>query len=150
MPSFASDNRVPRKQPVSLTVLGSGTCVPSLARSSCAVLLTLGRTSILVDIGQGTIRRLLKAGVSIFSIDHILISHLHPDHTGELASFLFSTKYATTDSRDRPLCLTAGKGFSAFYDRLVKAYGPAISLEPEMLRIRWGMSASWGLERERS
>ena len=48
---------------IHITILGSGTCVPSLTRSACAVLMTVGASQLLFDIGPGTMRRLLEAGV---------------------------------------------------------------------------------------
>lgn len=118
-----------------ITILGSGTCVPSLTRSSCAVLVGVENRELLFDIGAGTIRRLLETGTTIFDISHILISHLHPDHTGELASFLFSTKYASNVGRTTPLTVVAAKGFSSFLGRLENVYDRHIVLESGMLKI---------------
>jgi len=60
-----------------ITILGSGTCVPSLDRSSCSVLLETGNSRLLFDAGAGTMRRLLKTHLQIFDITHIFISHFH-------------------------------------------------------------------------
>jgi ribonuclease BN (tRNA processing enzyme) len=120
---------------ISVTILGSGTCVPSLTRSSCSVLMAAENTKLLFDVGPGTIRRLLEADTTVFDISHILISHLHPDHTGELASFLFSKKYAGGNNWTTPLTLVGGKGFLSFFNRLEDVYGRHIALESEMLNI---------------
>ncbi|MFZ1200995.1 MAG: MBL fold metallo-hydrolase, partial [Desulfobacterales bacterium] len=82
---------MPRQMTV--TILGSGTCVPSLKRSSCAVLVETGTSVVLLDSGAGTMRRLLETGRTIFELSHIFYSHFHPDHSGELAPLLFATKY---------------------------------------------------------
>ena len=50
---------------IHVTVLGSGTCVPSLTRSACALLMTVGTSHLLFDIGPGSMRRLLEAGVQV-------------------------------------------------------------------------------------
>ena len=76
---------------LSVTILGSGTCVPSLKRSSCSVLMKAGDNILLFDSGAGTMRRLLEAGIEIYDVSFVFFSHFHPDHTGELASFLFLT-----------------------------------------------------------
>lgn len=117
-----------------VTILGSGTCVPSLKRSSAAVLVTTGDSRILLDIGAGTIHRLLEAGHPVVDITHILITHFHPDHTGELASFLFSNKYPDASLRRRPLTLLGGPGFKDFFRRLSEVYGGWIALPPEKIR----------------
>jgi ribonuclease BN (tRNA processing enzyme) len=106
--------------------------VPSLARSSCAALVTAGRERILIDAGPGTMRRLLEAETTIFDLSHLLLSHLHPDHTGELVPLLFATKYPDGDRRQHPLKLVAGQGFRNFYNELKGVYGEWIEL-PERL-----------------
>ncbi|MBW1822481.1 MAG: ribonuclease Z, partial [Deltaproteobacteria bacterium] len=83
---------------ITVTILGSGTCVPSLKRSSCSVLVEVSDSKLLFDSGPGTMRRLLEAGITIFDISFIFYSHLHPDHTGELVTFLFATKYPDANS----------------------------------------------------
>jgi ribonuclease BN (tRNA processing enzyme) len=120
---------------IAVTVLGSGTCVPSLERSSCSVLVETGGRKWLIDSGAGTLRRLLEAGTSHLDISCLLYSHLHPDHTGELASLLFATKYPEGVSRTEPLTVIAGRGFVDFFSRLKGAYGSWIDLGPERFRI---------------
>ncbi|MCP3922100.1 MAG: MBL fold metallo-hydrolase [Desulfobacterales bacterium] len=103
-----------------ITILGSGTCVPSLERSSCAALVEISEKKILIDSGAGTIRRLLKYGVHINDIDIILYTHLHPDHTCEIIPFLFASKYGK--KRDKKLSIYAGAGFKDFFGKLKEAY----------------------------
>jgi ribonuclease BN (tRNA processing enzyme) len=119
-----------------ITILGSGTCVPSLARSSCAVLATVGETRLLLDAGPGTMHRLLRAGTTIFDLSYIFISHLHPDHSGELVPLLFATKYPDGGRRRQPLTLVAGKGFGRFFNGLKSVYGQWIELPAPLIRIR--------------
>jgi ribonuclease BN (tRNA processing enzyme) len=116
-------------------ILGSGTCVPSLKRSSSSILIDIDGVKLLMDSGAGTIRRLLETQTRIFDISYIFYSHFHPDHSGELASFLFSTKYSGKHLRKKPLTIVAAKGFNAFYDRLKTAYGKWIELEPHELTM---------------
>ena len=123
------------KNPILITILGSGTCVPSLRRSSCSVLLETGGEKLLFDAGAGTLRRMLECGVSIFDISCIFFSHFHPDHTAELIPFLFATKYSECRTRKTPLTLIAGKGFSAFYQSLKQAYGHWIELDTGILSV---------------
>lgn len=120
---------------ISVTILGSGTCVPSLRRSSCSVLMQINDNLLLFDSGAGTMRRLLEAGITIFDISHIFYSHLHPDHTGELVSFLFANKYSGTARRRIPITFVAAEGFAAFYKSLITVYGHWIELDPELFSI---------------
>jgi ribonuclease BN (tRNA processing enzyme) len=118
---------------LTVTILGSGTCVPSLQRSSCSVLVETASAKLLFDSGPGTMRRLLEAGTTIFDISHIFYSHFHPDHTGELVPFLFANKYPDQNRRCDPLTIVAGKGLDHFFTGLKAVYGSWIALAPDIL-----------------
>jgi len=118
-----------------VTILGSGTCVPSLERSACAVLMELGSTKLLFDSGPGTMHRLLSAGVEIFDIDFVFYSHFHPDHTGELVPFIFANKYPNSNQRNALLTMGAGNGFLNFFNGLQSVYGDWLELPEGMMRI---------------
>lgn len=114
-----------------ITILGSGTCVPSLVRNPCSFLMQTGNGNLLFDCGAGVMRRLLEIGVSIYDITHIFLSHFHPDHSGELASFLFALKYPEPPLQQRSLTIVAGRGFQSFFERLQSVYGDWIVLPAE-------------------
>jgi ribonuclease BN (tRNA processing enzyme) len=118
-----------------ITVLGSGTCVPSLQRSACSVLIQIDAAVLLLDSGAGTMRRLLEAGLTIDEISYVFYSHLHPDHSGEFVPFLFATKYPASYTRRKPFTIVAARGFSDFYEKLKAAYGHWIELAPGMMNI---------------
>jgi len=120
---------------LSVTILGSGTCVPSLKRSSCSALIETGGKKLVFDLGPGTMRRLLEVDTKIFDISFIFFSHFHPDHTGELVSFLFSSKYSGKEQRQTPITFIAGRGFAEFYNRLKMVYGNWVELEPGLINI---------------
>jgi ribonuclease BN (tRNA processing enzyme) len=120
---------------IKVTILGSGTCVPSLRRSSCSVLMQVGTSKLLFDSGPGTMRRLLEAHTTIFEISHIFYSHFHPDHSGEFAAFIFASKYPDSSRRTTPLTVAGGWGFMDFYTGLKTAYGHWIELAPRQLTI---------------
>jgi len=108
---------------IKLTVLGSGTGWPRLERGAPGYLLQVAGENILLDMGPGTIYRLLKAGVQISEIDGIFLSHFHPDHVTDLIPFFFATRYALGYKRERPFWLIAGEGFSQFHQGLRQAFG---------------------------
>ena len=118
-----------------VTILGSGTAVPSLARASCSVLVAADRQRIVLDAGCGTIHRLVAAGCDPCSVTHLVLSHFHPDHSGELASFLFANKYPDSRQRRVPLTLIGGPGLRRFFDALTAAWGHWIDLGPERFRL---------------
>lgn len=117
-----------------VTILGSGTCVPSLKRSSAAILVRSGPARILVDVGDGTLQRLLAAGETVFSITHLLLTHFHPDHSGALPAFLFANKYPAIQ-RQVPLQLVGGAGFGRFFHALTSAWGHWIQLPRDLCSL---------------
>lgn len=123
------------KPEISVTVLGSGTCVPSLERSSCSIMIKVHDARLLFDSGPGTMRRLLRTNTTIFDVDYIFYSHFHPDHTAELVPFLFATKYPDTSQRQTVLTIIAGVGFDVFFAGLKAVYGKWIELDPGLVDI---------------
>lgn len=123
------------KSGIIVTILGSGTCVPSLQRSSCAVLMETGASRLLFDSGPGTMRRLLKAETTIFDLDYVFYSHFHPDHSAELVPLLFATKYPDGNRRQSLLTIVAGRGLKEFFGGLKAVYGNWIELEEGLLEF---------------
>jgi ribonuclease BN (tRNA processing enzyme) len=121
---------------IRITILGSGTGVPSLARSSCSILIEIKGEMLLFDVGPGTMGRALEAGITIDRITHLFISHLHQDHTGELASFIFAGKYPGMKKRKSPLTVVDAKGIGNFYEGLQMVYGKWIEMDEDTLVIR--------------
>jgi ribonuclease BN (tRNA processing enzyme) len=68
-----------------VTVLGSGGPIANARRVSSGYLVSIdGQARILVDTGGGTFERIGRCGVDIATLEQILLTHLHIDHSGEL------------------------------------------------------------------
>jgi len=89
---------------------------------------------LILDCGNGTTWKLGKIGINYLEIDHIFITHFHPDHTADLIPFLFATKYSYGSTREKPLHLWGPPGFISFFSALREAYGEWIV--PEKLEIK--------------
>lgn len=63
-----------------VTILGSGSSMPSLSRGSAAQLVNVRENFFMIDCGEGTQIQLRKFSVKIQRLNHIFISHLHGDH----------------------------------------------------------------------
>lgn len=118
---------------MNLTILGSGTGVPSAERSACSFVLETGGRVLLFDLGPGTVRRLAEAGFSLTRISSIFISHFHPDHVSELIAFLFATKYPAAYRRRTPFQLIGAKGIGNLYGKLLNVFGEWIEMEPGLM-----------------
>jgi ribonuclease BN (tRNA processing enzyme) len=71
-----------------ITLLGTGTPIPSLTRASSSYLIEAGRDVILLDHGPGAFQRLMQAGKKAQDVTHVFLSHLHFDHCGDLPRLL--------------------------------------------------------------
>jgi len=128
-----------------LTLLGTGTAVPRLERSSSACLLRVNDRNILIDCGAGTLRRLLEDGLSYHDIDLLLLTHLHPDHTADLVPFLFACRYSTMP-RTGKLDVVGGKGTRRFLTQLDNTFGRHLFSSHYALDIREVGDESWTWE----
>ena len=73
-----------------LTILGSGSAIPTVDRNPTAQLLNVNERFFLIDCGEGTQVQLRKYQLSFQRIHHIFISHLHGDHYFGLIGLLNS------------------------------------------------------------
>ena len=105
-----------------VTILGSGTAVPSLDRNSSGVLIQEEGTNTLIDFGYGTLKQLLHLGITYHDIDRIFFTHNHPDHMCDLIPFLFGARYRPS-ARKKDLEIVAGPGFQDFFDKLMSVFG---------------------------
>lgn len=92
-----------------ITVLGCGS-EPNLKKAGSSFLVTDKNNQLLLDMGPGSMRNMLKAGVNFYNFKHIIISHFHLDHSLDLFFFLFCRAFIS-NNRQR-LYLYGPKGFS--------------------------------------
>lgn len=110
-----------------IQILGSGTCIPSARRGSSGYLVKLDSENILFECGNGVTWKLEKVGTSYLEIDHLFITHLHPDHNADLIPFLFATKHPAEKGRTSDLKIWGPAGFNNFISKLQNVYGEWIN-----------------------
>ena len=102
------------------TVLGSGTCVPSVDRNAPGYLIEAGGLHILVDCGNGTLRQLAHAGKDYRKIDTICITHTHPDHISDLVALLHALAGTPGYTREQDIEIIGPKGIKQFYRKCIE------------------------------
>jgi ribonuclease BN (tRNA processing enzyme) len=88
-PPAAAANRAPPPPGTRLIMLGTrGGPGVSVDRSESASAVVVDGVPYLVDCGYGTMRALVAAGVGFQSVSTMFLTHLHDDHTADIAALL--------------------------------------------------------------
>ena len=128
-----------------ITVLGSGTAIPDEERGSPGMAVRSGDTLLFLDLGSGSLYRAARFGIDVRSADAVLLSHLHPDHTGDLVPLLFAFRNPEWP-RERALSLCGPAGLLEFLRDLETAYGSWIDSEGYQREVKIFPSGSWPLK----
>jgi ribonuclease BN (tRNA processing enzyme) len=91
---------------------------------------------LLLDLGSGALRALLRHGLNFNQIDILALTHLHPDHLGDLVAFFFATHYSLGYTRREVFWLLAARGFGEFYARLRGTFGEWVVPPPGLMELR--------------
>ncbi len=113
-------------------LLGTGTAIPIQKHSPAGLIIKADEQCLLFDIGPGTLGRLHLADVAYNHINHLLLSHLHPDHTLDLATLLLIFNYAPNAERTTPFPITGCRGLEDFFKRFVTLYPEIAPLSFEL------------------
>ena len=107
-----------------ITLLGTGTSQITLERRASSVLIELDDTKILFDCGHGVLQRLLEIGVHPNNINHIILSHFHPDHVSDLIPFFHTGAKEKYNPRTTDLHVYGPPGVHSFIDKVENLFKP--------------------------
>ena len=114
----------------SITLLGTGTCQIEYERRASSVLLDIDGLPILFDCGHGTVQRLLEAGIQHNQLNHIILSHFHPDHVSDLIPLLHAGAWSRRNPRSTNLHIYGPAGTQKLVDGLMSVFGAASFTQP--------------------
>lgn len=69
-------------------LLGTGAALSDATREHTYMVVQGEQSAILIDCGGGPVQRLSQASVALDSIDHMILTHHHPDHLYGVSVFL--------------------------------------------------------------
>ncbi len=102
-----------------VTLLGSGSPSPSLARCHPSVLVEWGETAkVLVDAGDGVVGQILRSGTDLGSIHRVALTHMHWDHILGYPGFVWGSWIAGRGS----LQTWGPTGTRDMHERLVEGF----------------------------
>jgi len=109
---------------VELVTVGTGTVAPSAHRTSACHWVRRGNARVLLDCGAGALHRLAEFGLPWHEVTHVVLSHFHPDHYGELPLLVYALKYTTVPPRAEPLVILGPPGVVRLVKALAEGFGP--------------------------
>jgi len=115
-----------------VTLLGTGVPTPRPDRFGPSTLVEAGEQRLLIDAGRGATIRLYQLGVPMGTLDALLLTHYHSDHTSGIPDLWLtgwlSSFYAR---RTAPLRVIGPVGAKALMSNLEKAYAADIKIRIE-------------------
>src|SRR3990172_11088705 len=109
-----------------ITCVGTGTAVPERDRACSGYWVAAGDARLLVDCGPGVVHSLARLGVSWSDLTHLVLSHFHNDHIGDVPFLFFALHYGVTEPRRTPLMVIGPSGTKQLFGRLGRAFGSHI------------------------
>lgn len=110
---------------ITVTLLGTGSPVPSLERYGAATLVSAGGQMLLFDAGNGAQLRLLEAGVSSGAIDQVFLTHFHSDHLTDLADIYnahWLSRHYQRIGDPRPFGISGPTGTKKLVDGILQTF----------------------------
>ena len=120
-------------------MLGSGGPVASRSRVSAGYVLSIDeKPRLLVDAGGGSFERIGRSGLDISSLEQILLTHLHIDHTSDLPAVIMDLYMG---DRKRPIAITGPTGRPG-NDAAPENASPQPGVS-EFVRLLFGPRGAW-------
>ena len=106
-------------------ILGAGGALPTITHNPAAYWADVDGDTLLVDPGPGALVRLARAGLlpaGIDTIERVLLTHLHPDHSLDLIALLFAL-HSPLPERTDALPITGPPGLCPLLESFRGIYG---------------------------
>jgi ribonuclease Z len=112
-----------------VTLLGTGVPIPSPDRFGPATLIEAGGQRLLIDAGRGAAIRLYQLKVPIGTIDALLLTHYHSDHTSGIPDvWLTGWLQSHFGTRTTPFRVIGPVGAKVLMENLERAYALDIKI----------------------
>ncbi|MGV5049551.1 MBL fold metallo-hydrolase [Rhodococcus pyridinivorans] len=116
----ASD--APAEGEMRVTLLGTGSPVPSTERYGMSTLVQANGLNLVFDAGRGATVRLTQAGVPVGQVDAVFLTHFHSDHINGLSDLWMSSYVPALGGREGAFQLYGPVGVRNIGDGMQSTY----------------------------
>jgi ribonuclease Z len=116
--------------PLRVGIVGSGVLVPNDGRRSSGHWVSAedgprgeAPFRLLFDCGSGTLHGMARDGLPWGELSHIVVSHFHADHLGDLAPVVWALRWGLRGTRTHPLHLLGPEGLGMRMHGLAAGFG---------------------------
>lgn len=118
--ALTADPAAQRPDGLSVSLCGSGSPLPSPDRAGPCALITAGRHSYVVDVGEGSVRNIARMGYGAARVEAVFLTHFHSDHIDSLGALMLQrwgggAKTVPLDVYGPAGVATVAAGFNAAY-----------------------------------
>src|SRR5688572_5012059 len=106
-----------------LTCVGTGTAAPEPNRVCSGFVLETHGLRMLLDCGAGVVHNMARMHVDWRTLTHLVITHFHNDHIGDVPMLFFAWKYGMMPPRSEPLILIGPRGTKQLVRRMARIFG---------------------------
>ena len=112
----------PAEGELRVTLLGTGSPIPSTERFGFSVLVQAGENNYVVDAGRGAIVRLIQAGVEAGQVDGLFLTHFHSDHIISIDDLWMTGYVPAFGGREGAFDVYGPEGVTNIVDNLREAF----------------------------
>ncbi len=113
-----------------VTVIGSGSPRLDITRGGQSIFVEYKDTSVLVDCGQWSTRKIVELGINIEKITNMAFTHQHADHNADFWSFAIGGWGTPTGRREMTLI---GPGVAKLYDSTIDFFKEDLAYRSEIV-----------------
>lgn len=106
-----------------LTCVGTGTAAPEPDRASAGFLVEVEDRRILFDCGPGVLHSMARHLVSWPDITHLVLTHFHNDHIGDVPALFQAWKHGMRPARTQPLVVVGPPGTAHLLHAMAALFG---------------------------
>lgn len=117
-----------------LLCVGTGTAAPEADRVCSGYLLETNGLRLLFDCGGGVVHSMARLGVDWHSLTHLVLTHFHNDHIGDVPLLFFAWKWGMRPPRTEPLTVIGPTGIRQLIQRMGDVFGDHLA-EPRFTLI---------------